>query len=203
MCKQGTRAKQWELVASSFWAAMKSQVPHSRNSVMLYFWWGCREDLKLIIIGRGERVKSHKQDRIRHFQVRVVLYQDGVEKLALKFNGTSSDIWSWFSASALLESPYQDVKDGHNFFGIKGDERLSRYFFINKNYGSCPNDAGWLVVVGGKTCEWEKRYQPQVVLYSKKNTAVNWNNPGKFIQQFSQCRKSNWTTMLDHSRLRW
>ncbi|XP_066265941.1 uncharacterized protein [Branchiostoma lanceolatum] len=65
-----------------------------------------------------------------------------------------------------------------NSFSIIGEvnPEYPRSFFINRNYGGCPADNGWLVVVeDDNVCEWETR-DPRVphILYSKKSTHVNY-----------------------------
>ena len=55
-------------------------------------------------------------------QVRLVLYENGVEKEHVTFTGTGSDYMSWFSQSRIVESSWTDLKTatGLNFFSIAG-----------------------------------------------------------------------------------
>ena len=113
------------------------------------------------------------------FQVKVVLYKVEVEKVSLKFDAKSSSYLNWFSASKLLSSPWTDVKsERKNYFAIQGGcHPVCRSFFINRNYGGCGADAGWLVIAG-KACAWEKKNSYPSILYSTKPTYTNWNHYG-------------------------
>ena len=84
----------------------------------------------------------------------------------LKFNAKGSDKLNWFD---LRSQP-------KNYFSIFGEPAHGRRFFINRNYGGCHADAGWLVVTG-HICSWEKRFLPtkNAILYSKKSVCTNWN----------------------------
>jgi len=92
----------------------------------------------------------------------------------LKFNTQGSDKLNWFSRSRLTQSPWSDIKiQPQNYFSILGMH--NRNFFINRNYGGCPGDDGWLAITG-YDCGWEKHYWPRknVILYSKLSGYTNW-----------------------------
>ena len=133
--------------------------------------FGCSENLK--------------QNCSRVFQVKVALYKGGKETVSIEFDtkflGKSSDNINWFSASKMINSPWTDVKyEPKNIFSLKGScHPLCRNFLINRNYGGCGADAGWLGTTG-KHCGWEKKYPYPSILYSKKPTYTNWNRDGKF-----------------------
>ena len=110
-------------------------------------------------------------------QARVVLYKGEHIVKELKFNATGSNKIDWFSRSRLKGSPWSDVTtQPQNFFSISGWHK--RYFFINRNYGGCARDAGWMAITGIQ-CDWENHFRPssnvQVILYSKLSTYTNWN----------------------------
>ncbi|XP_035687566.1 uncharacterized protein LOC118423503 isoform X1 [Branchiostoma floridae] len=119
-------------------------------------------------------------------RVKVSLFQ-GAEVRELIFNGVNSDKFSWFSKDRLLTSPWADLPtEPNNFFSIDGETNpdARRTWFISRNYGGCPNDAGWLVVVetGPQgSCEWERVPAGPGVLYSRKSTYVNWTSGGADI----------------------
>ena len=96
----------------------------------------------------------------------------------LKFNAKGSDKLNWFSFSRLSQSPWSDIKsEPKNYFSIVGEPSHDRRFFINRNYGGCSADAGWMLVSGPVFCTWETRFLPRknVILYSKKTVYTNWN----------------------------
>ncbi|KAI8487070.1 hypothetical protein Bbelb_351400 [Branchiostoma belcheri] len=109
-------------------------------------------------------------------------YQQGTEVRNLIFDGRNSDKFNWFSQARLISSPWTDLKtETTNYFSIPGDTNpdYPRSFFINHNYGGCPDDNGWLVVVEGGVCEWETLDQPAPrILFSKKSTHVHWTPGG-------------------------
>ena len=117
----------------------------------------------------------------------VVLYNGGQEVIRLVFDSINSTKTDWFTKDSLTSSPYSDIiSSTHNFFSISGDEQfqaesnIDRNFFINKNYGGCPSDSGWLVVISGKDdfCEWAQG-EFISIKYARRTTVTNWNTPCK------------------------
>ncbi|XP_022777592.1 uncharacterized protein LOC111319023 [Stylophora pistillata] len=118
--------------------------------------------------------KDHYKNRIvlnwAYFhasEARVVPYTGGNIVKEVKFNAKGSDKLNWFSAPRLIDSSWKDMKSQpKNVISIPG--RHNRNFFINRQYGGCPNDAGWMAITG-HFCEWEKRFNPRqnVIIYSK------------------------------------
>ena len=95
-----------------------------------------------------------------------------------KFNAKGSDKLNWFSLSRLSQSSWFDLRSQpKNYFSIAGEPTHGRRFFINRNYGGCQADNGWMMVVTGHICSWETRFLPtkNVILYSKKPVYTNWN----------------------------
>lgn len=70
----------------------------------------------------------------------------------------------------------------------------SRRFFINKSYGGCAGDVGWLAVVDDigsrEPCPWEN-YTTPAILYSGNTTVVTW--------QSSAYSKTNIYNSLSHT----
>ena len=109
------------------------------------------------------------------------MYEGGAIKKELLFNATGTDKVTWFSEGNMVSSSWTDIKtEPTNYFSIQGDDSLERSFFINRNYGGCPKDAGWLVVVGGFSCSWESSAAHQYkILYSNLPTYTNLNSNGE------------------------
>ncbi|XP_022804966.1 uncharacterized protein LOC111342182 [Stylophora pistillata] len=132
--------------------------------------------------------KDHYKNRIvlnwadfHASEARVVLYTGGNIVKEVKFNATGSDKLNWFAAPRLIDSSWKDMKSQpKNVFSMSSD---NRNFFINRNYGGCPNDAGWMGITAHH-CEWEKRFDPRqdVILYSKLQGYTNWNHHGKVAE---------------------
>lgn len=110
-------------------------------------------------------------------QVRVALFKAGSVVKEMMFDATGSDKLSWFSRDKLTGTlPWADIKGSSDHFSIKGDTTYSRRFFINKAYGRCTGDIGWMAI-GGTVCDWEKKFGHNAILYSKLSTAANWQTP--------------------------
>ncbi|XP_038069247.1 uncharacterized protein LOC119738421 [Patiria miniata] len=126
-------------------------------------------------------------------RVKLSLYDSSGVRAELIFNGTGSDIKSWFTQTRLISSPWDDLKSAQftgsvgngRLFSIDGDVRLlslDRRFFINNNYGSCAGDKGWLVVTESAArvhCPWETEtaaYPHPIILYSTTNQTVSWDD---------------------------
>ncbi|XP_062577832.1 uncharacterized protein LOC134239686 [Saccostrea cucullata] len=116
-------------------------------------------------------------------KVRVVFGAQGNTVAFLEFDGSGSNKENWFSKERLLRSSWSDLNSNSvtNYFSMNGYPHFyndsGRHFFINKSYGSCPNDIGWLVVIDRiPVCTWEKKGDhPPLFLYSKSSKAMNWN----------------------------
>lgn len=106
------------------------------------------------------------------FQVRVVLYEKGVEVVALKFSAVGTNNMDWFSQANLISSPWNDLKNAPFVnFGIIGPVVFDRYFEFLRWYTSCPTDPGWLLVTSHPVCLWDKRAPQPNIQYSKLATA--------------------------------
>uniref|UniRef100_A0A8W8KYF5 Uncharacterized protein n=1 Tax=Magallana gigas TaxID=29159 RepID=A0A8W8KYF5_MAGGI len=80
------------------------------------------------------------------------------------------------SSTKVLRSPYIDYWD---CLKISKTSKIERNFFINKNYGGCPNDSGWLVVKDGNLtnpCDWEKHTSYPQFLYGQHGQVTKWND---------------------------
>ncbi|XP_076106145.1 uncharacterized protein LOC143074683 [Mytilus galloprovincialis] len=130
--------------------------------------------------------KHFKSDIINHWkdididQVKLVVYQDGMEKSFLHFDGTGTDKINWFSQEGLLNSSYSDLKtaspdvNGYHF-AVEGYSRVRRRFFVSKSFGGCSEDFGWLLVSGGfdGACSYEPA-NTLTILYSTGYMAMKF-----------------------------
>lgn len=106
----------------------------------------------------------------------MVLYTNGAEVIALKFNARGTSNMNWFTQNNLIQSPWTDLKSATTLkpFRINGYYG-ARNFEISARYAGCRNDAGWFVI-GGPHCNWERFYPAPAILYSKKTHKITWNN---------------------------
>ena len=113
-----------------------------------------------------------------HLQARVALYTGGSEDFSIFFNSTNSDNINWFSETRVTDSPWTDLNtEPHYRFSIEGCCG-SRDFYIVRNHGGCPKDAGWLATTS-TNCDWEKKYARTTILYSKLRTYSSFSRTGK------------------------
>ena len=113
-----------------------------------------------------------------HLQARVALYTGGSEDFSIFFNSTNSDNINWFSETRVTDSPWTDLNtEPHYRFSIEGCCG-SRDFYIVRNHGGCPEDAGWLPTTS-TGCDWEKKYTETTILYSKLRTYSSFSRTGK------------------------
>lgn len=60
------------------------------------------------------------------------------------------------------------------------ESRYYRHFFINKNYGGCPRDLGWLAVKDSANfrgaCGWDKHNSYPQFLYGRNGKVTRWND---------------------------
>ncbi|CAG2217267.1 unnamed protein product [Mytilus edulis] len=130
--------------------------------------------------------KHFKSDVINYWsvididQVKVFVYQNGVERVFLDFNGTGTDKTNWFSQERLQNSSYSDLKTANHgigyYFSIEGSQYSPRRFYANYNWGGCSRDAGWLLVSEGQTyiCSYESPNK-LMLLYSPTSIYMSYN----------------------------
>jgi hypothetical protein len=151
---------------------------------------GTVNDEELAALNPNNIFKGHYKsvivDRWRLFrpqEVAIVLYSGGQEMIRFVFNARLSSSTNWFSKSHLISSPYSDIDSSpQNYFSLLGHTgkgssfNLDRNFFINRNFGGCPNDTGWLAVISGEedVCSWARGKYIRI-LYSQRSTVANWN----------------------------
>lgn len=117
-------------------------------------------------------------------EVRLAVYENGVEKEHVTFTGTGSNYLNWFSQSRIVDSSWADLKTATNLniFSIAGHEAELRRFFISQVYSGCPGDAGWLVVKDSSqdSCAWATAQNLQFpnFLYAPGNHDLTWDGHG-------------------------
>ncbi|KAH3725262.1 uncharacterized protein LOC127854071 [Dreissena polymorpha] len=113
--------------------------------------------------------------------VKFALYKQSREVVNIVFNGTGSDMTSWFAQQRVLVSSYSDITptNTYNFFSIQGHidvQHVVRTFFINQIYHGCDGDVGNVVVLERDgDCNWDHQPRYPQFLYSDLNAAENWN----------------------------
>jgi len=107
-------------------------------------------------------------------EARIEAVTAGAPVAWIDFDTTSTTTTSWFAAAQITSSSWTDLAAGpFNYFSIAGDAANGRRFFVNKNYGGCGADVGWLSVNSGASapCAWNTTY---TVTYSAGTVSQNW-----------------------------
>ncbi|XP_078603946.1 uncharacterized protein LOC144877774 [Branchiostoma floridae x Branchiostoma japonicum] len=137
--------------------------------------------------GAGAQVLHNRCPVVEHWQwlniqrVKVEL-ETSSGSVELVFDGRNTDKFNWFSKARLLSSPWNDIDtEPQNFFSIEGSQTYKRYFYINRSWGGCPQDYGWLVVAdegSDGACAWERTPDDQLpyILYSLEGHYINFND---------------------------
>lgn len=88
--------------------------------------------------------------------VEVSMYLQGLEVMNIILSpGTGPG--DFFAPANVTGGSYPSLpSEIFNVFSIDGDSGINRNWFINRNYGGCENDYGWMAVLdGGGVCSWE------------------------------------------------
>ncbi|RUS70120.1 hypothetical protein EGW08_022121 [Elysia chlorotica] len=111
-------------------------------------------------------------------EVLFAIIQNGEMVKTIFFKGEQSTYMNWYEKARLIKSCWDDLRMGpHLFFGIEGDASLQRRFFIQRNYGGCSNDKGWMVVSDNppRPCDWEKSTAYPIIKFAVGPKAENWS----------------------------
>lgn len=117
------------------------------------------------------------------------LYESGKAVKELVFNATASQYSHWFEKARLKSSPWSDVwSQKQNYFDINGfcgrqGIEQCRYFYINRNFGGCSVDTGWLMYTDNDVCGFESGARFSTVQYSKSNQIARIDAYGKFFHR--------------------
>ncbi|XP_076106139.1 uncharacterized protein LOC143074675 isoform X2 [Mytilus galloprovincialis] len=96
-------------------------------------------------------------------QVKVELIRNEQLAVEMFFDGRGSTSSNWFTKNRLRYNSFNDLTrmSSFNFFSMNGDQTVDRHFFINRNYGGCANNRGWMVVIDTadadhRPCKYDK-----------------------------------------------
>ncbi|XP_060599275.1 uncharacterized protein LOC132752891 [Ruditapes philippinarum] len=111
--------------------------------------------------------------------VKFAFYDADKEVAYVIFNGVDSDIRNWFDKKRVIDSSWGNLtsRSAFNYFSIPGHyvKDIDRRFFINRSYGGCPKDRGYLAVinsaVASPACLFDDQPSYPAFIYSKYNSA--------------------------------
>jgi hypothetical protein len=89
---------------------------------------------------------------------RVSMMIGGVEQAFIQFDTAATTKQNFFALGNVTASSWPSLTgDIFNFFSIAGDSGIDRHWFVERNYGGCGNDRGYMVVLDGRagSCTWE------------------------------------------------
>lgn len=115
----------------------------------------------------------------------MTLYESGNVVKELLFRAKDSQWSSWFHRSWLVNSSWSDLhSEQTNKFTFRGHcvGHGCRYVYINRSFGGCPYDLGWIMYTDLKACAYEHGPLSSAIHYSKLETYAHWGNVGKVLQ---------------------
>ena len=119
------------------------------------------------------------------YKARVSLYESGNVVKELFFNAAASQYSNWFEKARLKSSPWSDIwTEPQNYFSVNGHcgrrgPNQCRYFYINRNFGGCNVDRGWLMYTTHNACGFESGQRYSTVQYSKFSGSTRMDDYGK------------------------
>ncbi|XP_052233684.1 uncharacterized protein LOC127846468 isoform X4 [Dreissena polymorpha] len=115
-------------------------------------------------------------------QIRVSIYNGGVEKAYILFNATGSTKENWFTSDRIISSTWTDLKTTtKELMSLSGDANTGREFYISGH--TSPGDScdsfGWMMISTKATCFYEAGDAKPTFYYAPGTGLANWamNNP--------------------------
>ncbi|XP_041376891.1 uncharacterized protein LOC121389362 [Gigantopelta aegis] len=88
-------------------------------------------------------------------QIKVAIFNKGVEKANIIFNAVGATKNNWFSPSRIISSTWNDIKMAPpGVFSIQGDPLSGREFYANSHSNGC-SVLGWIMISSKQGCSWE------------------------------------------------
>ncbi|XP_052816208.1 uncharacterized protein LOC128242861 isoform X2 [Mya arenaria] len=146
----------------------------------------------------GEPLASHltseynghyKPDTSNHWnnycfdQIRVSIFNNGIEKAYILFNSTGSTKENWFTSDRIIDSSWTDLKTAQKeIMSLSGDANTGREFYISghtSQQNKC-DSFGWMMVSTKPSCYFEAGDAKPTFYYAPGTGQANWaiNNPG-------------------------
>jgi len=125
-------------------------------------------------------VKYWNKGGVNISDVRVHVYLGGNLQVFLKYNGSYSTNVSWFNQLTLLDSSWTDILSytsyqPYMYWSIEGDSDSTRRFYIERNYGGCPSDFGWIIAESGlMVCSYEQGHNQPWIAFANATTGQLW-----------------------------
>ncbi|XP_069103837.1 uncharacterized protein [Argopecten irradians] len=117
-------------------------------------------------------------------EVQLELYEDGNRVVYLRFDGVKSTKDNWFDANRLIDSSWSmmSINSEFNHFSILG--MCQRTFYINKDFGGCVNDLGWMIIMDPLmslcSCGYDNNHPGKpAFLYARGQTVTRWEHNEK------------------------
>ncbi|XP_021343092.1 uncharacterized protein LOC110443282 [Mizuhopecten yessoensis] len=110
------------------------------------------------------------------------LYRAGIEVVYATFNASDTDSTSWFAKERLLSTSFTDLNrtSTSNYFSVFGSGE-SRRFYINRSYGGCINDHGWVQTIDRKgPCFYDDAVAFPKFIYSPNNL-TGWTGTDSLV----------------------
>ncbi|KAK7115067.1 hypothetical protein V1264_001009 [Littorina saxatilis] len=107
-------------------------------------------------------------------RIKVAVYNNGMEKAHVTFDGRNTGRDSWFDKRRIIESTFTDINSQQQFLQMAGDPATGHEFFIGQPVSGCTG-SGWIMVSTRNTCTSEAGTNPGFY-YSSTGTASSFNS---------------------------
>ncbi|WAR11992.1 SAS-like protein [Mya arenaria] len=140
----------------------------------------------------GEPLASHltseynghyKPDTSNHWnnycfdQIRVSIFNNGIEKAYILFNSTGSTKENWFTSDRIIDSSWTDLKTAQKeIMSLSGDANTGREFYISghtSQQNKC-DSFGWMMVSTKPSCYFEAGDAKPTFYYAPGTGQANW-----------------------------
>ncbi|XP_069121387.1 uncharacterized protein [Argopecten irradians] len=109
--------------------------------------------------------------------VRLAVWDNDVEMAYFTFNTMGKSLSNWMDCNNIIDSSYTDIfSESIETCQVSNS---GRNFIIQRGYGGCDQDNGWLVVkdtdaTGG--CSWDYAYSYVTILFAPGSTYTTWQD---------------------------
>ncbi|XP_072177280.1 uncharacterized protein [Diadema setosum] len=113
-------------------------------------------------------------------EVKFAFYSSGVEMMSLTFATSGTSRTSWYATAYLTYAPYTDIwSESKNYESMAGASGGNRRFYMNRAYGGCSVDTGWVVIIdhgNNYGCNWDNYYSTPFFIYSASTAYIRWES---------------------------
>ncbi|XP_046585152.1 uncharacterized protein LOC124292144 [Haliotis rubra] len=125
---------------------------------------------------------SNKWKDCNFDNVKVGIFNNGVEKASIVFDAHGADKMSWFDPSRIISSTWTDIKTApKSIFSMMGDPITGREFYTSGQSGSSCDASGWMMISTRPGCTYETTGTKPAFYYVPGTTQAKFSQSKIFI----------------------